>query len=74
MLVLARKVDEKIHIGSDVTVTIVSVSDEGKVRLGIDAPRHVAVHRGEVFDAIRREAQRHSAKAPETIDWDATKE
>ena len=54
MLVLSRKKDEKIMIGDDVTLMVIEIRGD-KVRLGIDAPKDVAVHREEVFEAIRRE-------------------
>ncbi|MFN9721494.1 MAG: carbon storage regulator CsrA [Planctomycetota bacterium] len=55
MLVLSRQSDETIIIGDNIRVTIVEVRGD-KVRIGIDAPRDVAVHRQEIYDAIRREA------------------
>jgi len=54
MLVLSRQRDQSIMIGDDVEITIVDIRD-GKVRLGINAPSDVAVHRKEVHDAIKRE-------------------
>ena len=57
MLVLTRKHDETVVIGNDIVVTVVNI-EHGKVRLGIDAPRDVPVHRGEVYEAIRRERAR----------------
>jgi carbon storage regulator len=57
MLVLSRHVGEKIMIGEDVVVTVIEIRGD-KVRLGIDAPKEVAVHREEVYSAIRREEQR----------------
>lgn len=57
MLVLARHRNERIRIGDDVVVTIVEIRGD-KVRLGIDAPNDVAVHRQEVYDAIKREGQK----------------
>jgi carbon storage regulator len=54
MLVLSRQRDETIMIGDDVEITIVDIRGD-KVRLGITAPAHIAVHRKEVYDAIRRE-------------------
>lgn len=48
MLVLSRRIGERIRIGGDVIVTVVRVQGE-KVRLGIEAPPEVAVHREEVF-------------------------
>lgn len=54
MLVVSRKTDERIRIGEDVEVVVVSIRGD-KVRLGVQAPRGVAVHRQEVFEAIRRQ-------------------
>lgn len=53
-LVLSRRRDETIEIGDDVTVTVVEIRED-KVRLAINAPKHVKVHRREVAEAIRRE-------------------
>jgi carbon storage regulator len=50
MLVLSRKVGEKIHIGDDIVLTVVYI-DKGKVRLGVDAPRNVSVLRDELLPA-----------------------
>jgi carbon storage regulator len=54
MLVLSRKKDEKIMIGDNITIMVVEIRGD-KVRLGIEAPKEVTVHRQEVYDAIRRE-------------------
>ncbi len=54
MLVLSRHRDESIMIGDDIVVTIVDIRGD-KVRLGIDAPQDIPVHRQEVYDAIQRE-------------------
>jgi carbon storage regulator len=54
VLVLARKVGEKIRVGDDVVFTIVRISGD-KVRVGIEAPKEVPVHRDEVYDRIQRE-------------------
>ena len=54
MIVLSRKIDEKLMIGDSIVVTIVDIRGD-KVRLGIEAPREVSVHRQEVYDAINRE-------------------
>ena len=56
MLVLSRHRDESIMIGDGVVITIVDIRGD-KVRLGIDAPQEVPVHRQEVYDAIQREKQ-----------------
>jgi len=55
MLVLTRKTNQSIMIGDDVEVSILSVSGE-KVRIGIDAPRDIAVFRKEVYEAIDKGA------------------
>jgi carbon storage regulator len=52
MLVLSRFVNEKIKIGDDITIMVVEVKGN-KVRLGIQAPRELPVHRQEVYDAIQ---------------------
>jgi len=54
MLVLSRQRDETIMIGDHIEVTVVDVRGD-KVRLGINAPTSIAVHRKEVYDAIRKE-------------------
>ena len=54
MLVLSRQKDESIIIGDDVEITIVDVRGD-KVRLGINAPKKVSVHRKEVYIAIKKE-------------------
>lgn len=57
MLVLSRQRDETIMIGDDVEITIVDIRGD-KVRLGITAPTRIAVHRKEVYEAIKQENQR----------------
>ncbi|RLB86275.1 MAG: carbon storage regulator [Deltaproteobacteria bacterium] len=54
MLVLTRKVDESITIGSNITVTVLEIRGN-QVRLGIDAPRQTSVHRTEIYEAIVEE-------------------
>lgn len=54
MLVLSRHRDESIMIGDDIVITVVDIRGD-KVRLGIQAPADVPVHRQEVYDAIQRE-------------------
>jgi len=51
MLVLNRKKDESVKIGDDITIVILDMQG-GRVRLGIEAPKEVPVHRKEVYDAI----------------------
>ena len=52
MLVLARKLDESIVIGDDITVKIISI-DKGVVKLGIDAPRDVSIVRNELLEDVK---------------------
>lgn len=63
MLVLSRHRDESIMIGDDVVITIVDIRGD-KVRLGIDAPQDIPVHRQEVYDAIQRENRSASQLEP----------
>ena len=53
MLVLSRKKNESIVINNDITIVVVEIRGD-KVRLGVEAPKEVPVHRQEVYDAIRR--------------------
>jgi carbon storage regulator len=62
MLVLARKKNESIVIREDVVVTVVEVRGD-KVRLGIEAPKEVKVHRREVYDAIHQADQQAPSKS-----------
>lgn len=64
MLVLSRTRDESIIIGDDVVVTVVDIRGD-KVKLGIEAPQHISVHRREVYEAIRRENQQAARLRPE---------
>lgn len=54
MLVLSRKKDESIMIGDEIEIQIMEIED-GKVKIGIKAPRSVSIHRAEVFDRIQLE-------------------
>ena len=54
MLILTRRVGETLMIGEDVTVTVLGVKGN-QVRIGVNAPREVAVHREEIFERIRRD-------------------
>ena len=67
MLVLSRQRDESIIIGDDIVITIVDVRGD-KVRLGIDAPTEIPVHRREVYEAIQRENQRSSTSSLGDVD------
>jgi carbon storage regulator len=56
MLVLSRKKNESIVINNDITIVVVEIRGD-KVRLGVEAPKEVPVHRREVYDAIRRNSR-----------------
>ena len=59
MLVLSRQRDESIIIGDDIVITVVDIRGD-KVRLGINAPTSIPVHRQEVYEAIQREKAQSS--------------
>ena len=67
MLVLSRKKNESIVINNDITIVVVEIRGD-KVRLGVEAPKEVPVHRREVYDAIQRsgaaEAENKAASEP----------
>jgi len=62
MLVLSRKQDEKIIIGDSITLMVISIQGD-KVRLGIEAPRDVSIHREEVYQAIQKERTSESTQS-----------
>ncbi len=64
MLVLSRQRDESIIIGDNIKITIVDIRGD-KIRIGIEAPPEVAVHRQEVYDAIQRDKQTKSTQETE---------
>ena len=66
MLVLSRQKDQTIIIGDDIEITVVAIRGD-KVSLGINAPRSIAVHRKEVYDAIKRENRRAMKTQPRDI-------
>ena len=63
MLVLSRKINQSIMVGDNVRVVVVAV-DRDQVKLGIEAPREIAVHRSEIYEEIQR-ANRSAAEAPQ---------
>ena len=67
MLVLSRHRDESIIIGDDIVLTVVDIRGD-KVRLGIEAPSDVPVHRREVYDAIKRNEAADSEGAANSAD------
>lgn len=65
MLVLTRRINESIVINDDVSVLVVEVRGD-RVRLGIEAPKDVSVHRKEVYDVIRESTPEKQKKKTET--------
>jgi carbon storage regulator len=63
MLILSRKVNEKIMIGDDISVSIIEIRGD-QVRIGVDAPKKVKVFRQEVFDAIKAENKAAAESKP----------
>jgi carbon storage regulator len=53
MLILTRRVGESVKIGDDIVVAVVSINGQ-QVRIGIDAPKDIAVHREEIYEKIQR--------------------
>ncbi len=65
MLVLSRKKEESIVIGDSVIITIIDIKNDN-IRIGIDAPRDVAIYRKEIYDQIQKQ-NKEAAKAPKDI-------
>ncbi len=61
MLILTRRVGETLMIGDDVTVTVLGVKGN-QVRIGVNAPKEVAVHREEIYDRIKKQGEKNSPK------------
>ena len=77
MLVLTRKTGESIVIGNDIRITVLEMQGR-QIRLGIDAPLDVPVHRGEVYERIKEENERAAAAGKEELQtlsqaWKKTK-
>ncbi|MEX1111957.1 MAG: carbon storage regulator CsrA [Candidatus Andersenbacteria bacterium] len=70
MLVLSRKKDEKIIIGDSITLMVIEIRGD-KVRLGIEAPKEVSVHREEVYLAIQRDRSANAHTSPDEAVEDA---
>ena len=75
MLILSRKINEKIMIGDDISVSIIEIRGD-QVRIGVDAPKTVKVFRQEVFDAIKAENKAAAQSAVElpALNIDAKRE
>ena len=61
MLILTRRVGETLMIGDEVTVTVLGVKGS-QVRIGVNAPKEVAVHREEIYERIKAEEHQKSAR------------
>ncbi len=66
MLILSRKVEESIQIGSTITIKILGIQ-EGQIKIGIDAPRDVKIFRSEVYDQIQKENVQASKAERQTV-------
>ncbi|MEW6653540.1 MAG: carbon storage regulator CsrA [Bacteroidota bacterium] len=71
MLVLTRKINEEIKFGSDITVKVISISDN-QVKIGIDAPKQVQILRGEVYEKVK-ESTIEAAKSNTALSVDLHK-
>jgi carbon storage regulator len=66
MLILTRKLGENIRIGDKIKVTVLDIKG-GQVKLGIEAPPEVSVHREEIYERIREENERASGVSPKML-------
>jgi len=64
MLILTRRVGESVMIGRDIVVTVLGVKGV-QVRLGVNAPKHIPVHREEVYERIKAETREEETEAAE---------
>ena len=67
MLVLGRRTGENIRIGDDIKVIVLEVRG-GQIKLGIEAPLHIQVHREEIYERIQRQNRRAAAQVPADLE------
>ena len=67
MLILSRKVDEKICIGQDIVITVIETKGD-QIKIGVEAPRNVKVYRQEVFSAIQAENKAAASSSESGLD------
>jgi carbon storage regulator len=70
MLILTRRVGETLMVGDEVTVTVLGVKGN-QVRIGVNAPKEVAVHREEIYDRIRKEQETDEELASSSEEMDS---
>ncbi len=63
MLILTRKIGESVIINEDITVTVLGVKGN-QIRIGVDAPRHVSVHREEIYQRVKKEELEEEEATP----------
>ncbi len=63
MLILARKIGEAIKIADEITIKVVEIKG-GQVKIGVDAPHHITIHRNEVYERILEENRKAASEAP----------
>ncbi|MDR1399095.1 MAG: carbon storage regulator CsrA [Treponema sp.] len=63
MLILSRKINEKIMIGEDISISIIEIQGD-HIRIGVDAPKNIKIFRQEVFDAIKMENKAAATSVP----------
>jgi len=66
MLILKRKIDEEIKIGSDITIKILSIADN-QVKIGIEAPKNIEVYRSEILEKVKENVIVATERSKETL-------